>query len=121
MTVAITSIASSLGNRFTFLRCDGDQSFFFVHAVDDRENLFCDFFDRPRPVHLVIDAKLVVVLHQGVCFFFICPEPLLYQVFAVVRTLKQAPAANITNGVDLWGAAKCVVDFAAAGTYQSSG
>src|SRR5436309_6427470 len=120
ITVAITSIASSLGKRFTFLRCDGDQSFFLINAVDDRENLFRDFFDRPHAVHLVIDAKLVVVLHQRMCFFFICPEPLLYQIFTVVGTLEQAPAANITHTLDAWGAAERVIDFAAAWTYQSS-
>src|SRR5262249_21532919 len=117
----MTSIASSLGKRFTVLRYDRDQSFFFINIVDDCENLFRHLLNRPHAFHLVVASKLLVILHQWVCFFLICPEPLSYQVLSVVGTVKQAPPAYITNTFDLRSSAESVVDFAATRAYPPSG
>src|SRR5262249_41420847 len=116
----MTSIASSLGKRFTVLRYDWDQSFFFINIVDDCENFFRHVLNRPHAFHLVVEPKLLVILHQRVCFFLICPEPLAYQVLTVVRTVKQAPPAYITDAVDFRSVAESVVDFAATRAYPPS-
>src|SRR5262249_34151146 len=117
ITVAMTSIASSLGKRVSVLRYDRHQSFFFTNFFDHSENLFRHFLDRPHAVHLVVDPKLLVILHQWICLFFICPEPLSHQVFAVIRAMEEGPATNVAYAFDFWSAAERVVDFAAARTY----
>src|SRR5262247_3498055 len=74
ITVAMTSIASSLGKLSTFLRHDWNQSFFFNDAFDDGKNRLRDFLDRPRPFDAVIHSALLVVVDQRVRLFFIGTE-----------------------------------------------
>src|SRR5262245_28086938 len=121
ITVAMTSIASSLGKRVSVLRYYGDQSFFFSHIIDDREDLFRHCSNRPHAIHQVVDPKLLVILHQRGCFFFICPESFSYQIFTVIRPMKKAPTANVTDAFHAWSAAERVVDFTATWTDPSSG
>src|SRR6185503_5945523 len=88
ITVAITSMASSLGKRLL-------PSAFDWNAVDDGENLLRHFIDRPHAVHLMINTTLLVILHQWVCFLVICPEPFFHQVFPIIGPVEQTPTANI--------------------------
>src|SRR5215468_608172 len=76
ITVAMTSIASSLGKPFTFLHHDWNQSFFFFVAIDNGKNRFCDFLDGPRTLNPVVHTTLSIVVDQWIRLFFICPEPL---------------------------------------------
>src|SRR5262249_4708537 len=120
ITVAMTSIASSLGKRVTVLRNDRDQSFFLTNVLDDRENLFRHFLDRPHAVNQVVDPTVLVILHQWICFFFICPEPLANQVLAVIGAMKERPPANVADTVDFGSPAEGVVDLAASRAYPPS-
>src|SRR6476646_8320477 len=107
----MTSIASSLGKPLTFLRYDGDQSFFLFLVVDNRKNLFCHFVDLPDAVDAMIHALLLVILHERLGLFFICPKPLLHQIFTIVGPMKQRPAAHVTHTFGLRSSAERVVNL----------
>src|SRR5215470_18789823 len=63
-TVAITSIASSLGNGSLPSVSDRGQDLFFL--VDDIKDLFRNLVNRFHAVNLMIDTQFFVKLHQRI-------------------------------------------------------
>src|SRR5580693_4811741 len=97
-TVAMTSIASSLGKLLIPSLRSGRQCRF---AVYDGQNIFRNFSNGAHPINLMVNALCRVVLDQRIRLAVIRPESLVDQIFAIVRTMNQfatAPVANTAVG-----------------------
>src|SRR5215467_7238772 len=95
ITVAITSMASSLGNRFTSSIRDGRGNLGF--ALDDLQDFIGNLGDRLHPVHFMVDTQVLIKLHQRIRLLAICPEPLENQILAVIGPMNKALAANVKH------------------------
>src|SRR5438034_3857267 len=114
MTVAMTSIASSFGKRLPSSFSDRRQFFF----VDDLQDLLCYRVYRPHAVHLTVNTQRLIKLGQRVGFLVVSPEALLDQIFAVIGSMNELPAAQVTYLILYGRLAELVVNLATPGTHQ---
>src|SRR5215471_13998796 len=78
ITVAITSIASSLGTRLTP----------HSHAVYNIQDVLGYFSNRTHSIDLAIHAFTLIKADQRVSFAIVCLEALLNEVFTIIRAVN---------------------------------
>src|SRR5688572_8014113 len=112
ITVAITSIASSLGNRsFPYLISGGRHMVLHFFAVNEVHQLAGHLGRRWATVNLVKAPGLLVVLHKGIGLGSVMRKPFLYLLPYVIWTVYQWRTAVVANSDSPGSAAVHVIDL----------
>src|SRR4030095_7028238 len=100
ITVAITSIASSLGNvSFPQLSYGLRHIALQIFTVDQRHELACHLGGRRTAVDLAKTSRLLVVLHKGIRLGAIVNKTLLDLFHHVIRAVHQCLSALIATSL----------------------
>src|SRR5262249_19835632 len=117
MTVAMTSIASSLGNRSLSSLTRRRQQ---ILTIDNFEYLLRHLRYRPDAVDLVIGSRFLVKTHQRRRFFLITLQPPKDHVLAVVGASGQRRSTAVANAFTVRSFAVNIVNFPATRTHQAA-